>query len=330
MISLFKLYSEGILLILLGLTILLNINILFQPVIFNLQGYAPITGSLANVLQNFLNIPKWLYFILYITIQFGSAVYFGSVITKHKIVNQYNYIPALLFVSIFALTNSYTFGCATFLMLPILILLFDRIFQIATNDKNMANAFDLGLICGTLFFSYFPYALLVVFAYFMFIILKPFYWRYWVASAIGFVCPILIALIAYAVFNQTDIFFEYFTSNKSFLYSNSIITTTYLFLHLAVIGTIIGILYFFSSADHNKTIPIVRNYLFLIVALAIVLLLFQLIGGLWTMELLIVVYIILTIVLTNFIIKCKNPLLKNALHALMLVYLIYFQYFSGN
>jgi len=330
MISLFRVYNEAILLILLGLIILLNINILFDPIEINLQGYAPVTGGLANVLQGFFNIPKWLYFILYVLIQFGSAVYFGVVMTKHKIVNQYNYIPALLFVTLFALINVYTFNCVAFLILPVFILLFDRVFQIAINDKNLTNAFDLGLICGTLFLCYLPYALLAVFVYFMFIILQPFYWRYWVASAIGFVCPILFTLIAYVIFNQADVFFDYFTSNKSFLYSESIISATNLLQHLSVIGVTTVILSLFSSSKQYKTIPFVQNYLFLMIGLALILATFQVIRSLWVMELLMVIFIILTIVLTNFVIKCKSPLLKNALHLLMLVYLVYFQYFSSN
>lgn len=330
MISLFRVHNEVILLLLFGLTILLNINILFNPVELKLQGYMPITGSLAKIMQGFFNCPKWLYFIVYIIIQFGSAVYFGVVMAKHKIVNQYSYIPALLFVSLFALINIYTFNCVAFLILPVFILLFNRVFQIAINDKNLTNAFDLGLICGILFFSYLPYILLVVFTYFMFIILKPFYWRYWVASAIGFVCPLIIAFIAHVIFNHTDMFFDYFTTNKSFLYSKSIISTSVLMQHLAVVAVTIGILSFFSSSAYYKTIPFVRNYLFLMIGLALILIVFQLIRSLWVMELQIVVFIIITIVFTNFTIKCKSPIIKNALHLLMLVYLVYFQYFSGN
>jgi len=330
MISLFRVYNEAIFLLLLALTILLNINLLFSPINLNLQGYASITGGIANGLQNFLNIPKWLYFIIFILSQFGGAVYFSLVMTKHKIVNNHNYIPALLFVTIFALINTYTFNCVAFLLLPLFILLLDRVFHIAVNDKNLANAFDLGLVCGILFFSYSPYILLVVFAYLMFIILKPFYWRYWVASAIGFVCPLLITLIVYTIFNQTAIFFEYFTSSRSFLYSESTISTTNLILHLSVLIISIGILSLSSISEQYKTIPFVRNYLFLIIMLALILLFFQMIRSLWVMELLIVVFIVMAIILTNFIIRCRSALLKNILHTLILVYLVYFQYFSGN
>lgn len=330
MISLFKVYNEVTLLLLFGVSLLLNINIVFYPNEFALQGYMPISDGLAKIVQNFLEIPKWLYFILYIIIQFSSAIYFGIVMAKHKIVTQYSYIPALLFITLFALINTYTFNCVAFILLPVFILLFDRVFSIAINDKNLTNAFDLGLICGTLFFSYLPYALLVVFAYFMFIILKPFYWRDWVASAIGFVCPLLIALIFYAIFNLTGVFFEYFTSGEPFLYSKSVISVSLLLQHLSVVTVIIAILSFFRSSAQYKTIPFIRNYLFLIVGLALILMLFQLIGGLWTVELLIVVFIIITIVLTNFIIKCRSAIIKNALHVVMLLYLIYFQYFSGN
>jgi len=330
MISLFKVYNEVTILLLFGLTVLLNINILFYTNELTLQGYVPISGGLAHLLQIFLQIPKWLYFILYVLMQFGSAVYFGIIMAKHKIVNHYSYIAALIFVTLFALININTFNCVVFLLLPVFILLFDRVFQIAVNDKNLTNAFDLGLICGTLLFSYMPYALLVVFAYFMFIILKPFYWRYWVASIIGLVCPILIALIFYTIFNQTDIFLEYFTTDKSFLYSKSVVSTPIILQHLAVVIVIIAVLSAFSSSDQYKTIPFIRNYLFLIVGLALLLAIFQLIGGLWVVELLIVLFIIASIVLTNFVIKCRSSFIKNALHTLLLVYLIYFQYFSSN
>jgi len=330
MISLFRVYNEIILLLLLGITILLNLNVLFHPVNFDLKGYAPISGGLANILQDYIHISKWVYFILYIIVQFGCAIYFGQVMAKHKIVNQYNYVPALLFVSLLALINIYTFNCISFLLLPVFILLFHRVFLIATNDKNLTNAFDLGLITGTLFFTYFPYILLAVFAYFMFIVLTPFYWRDWVASVIGFVCPLLITLIVFAIFNESNTFFEYFAQKRSFLYSESIINTTNLMAHLIVVGAIIGILSLFSSAKQFKTTPFKRNYLFLIVTLAVLLLVFQLIRSLWIMELLIVVFIILAIVLTNYIAKCKSPLIKNALHLVLLVYLVYFQYFSNH
>jgi len=330
MISLFKVYNEAIFLLLFGLTILLNLNILFSPIDFNLYGYAPITGGLAVFLKTYAGISKWLYFILFVLIQFSSAIYFGIAMAKHKIINHYNYLPALLFVTLFAFINIYTFSSVAFLFLPVFILLFDRVFQIAVNDKNLTNAFDLGLVCGILYLSYFPYALLVVFAYFMFIILKPFYWRYWVASIIGFACPFLIALIAYTLINQTGTFFKYFNSNISFLYSKSTISTIYLLQHFLVITGTMGLLYRFGNLEKNKTIPFIRNYLFLIAALAAILLLFQLIGGLWIMELLIIIFIILAMLLTNFIIKCNRTLLKNVLHTLMLVYLVYFQYFSGN
>jgi len=327
MISLFKVASEVFLLALLVITFILHINLFVTSPEIMIEQEAPFSYAVNQILFAWLNLPNWLYVLICIGVLYSSAIYFGIVVAKHKFVSNYTYVPALLFVTVFALFNKYTYPSPVFLFLPLLILLLDKLFEISVNDKNLTRFLDVGLICGTLTLVYLPYWSLVIFVYVAFAILKPFYWRYWVATLIGFVCPALVSLIFFTLFNQQHIIFDYLTLQTSSSQALLPFFNLPILSKLVVLGAGLGIIHFFIDESIFKVTALMKQYRNLLNALIIFILLYQLIIQNWVFELNLMALIVIAIYYSNMILRVKQELFANVIHAVILVAVICFQIF---
>lgn len=329
MVSLFKVASEVFLLALLAVTLILNINLFVHQPELLLNSNAPFTNAINTVLFKWLQIPQWLYTFIYIGVLFGSAVYFGTMMAKNRFVTNYTYLPALIFVTIFSFFNEQTYVTPIFLFLPLFVLMFNKLFEIAVYDKNLLRSLDIGLICGTLTLVYLPYWGMVIFCYVTFIIITPYYWRYWVATVIGFICPALIAIMMYSIFNDTQFVLDYLMLKNPMAVIDHNLSNTQLVLRFAILTICLTILYLFKDIDTFKVTILMKKYRNLLNALLVAIFLYQLIMREWSFELNIIVLIVIAIFTSNVIFRVKKEWISNAVHGVLLLYAFYFQYFSN-
>lgn len=83
-----------------------------------------------------------------------------------------------------------------------LLLMTDRIFDSYRKEKAFSNCFDAGLYTAVASLFYFPSAVFLILIYAGFIILRPFNWREWIITLIGFVVPWLFVFTWYFWFNH--------------------------------------------------------------------------------------------------------------------------------
>ena len=114
MVSLFKVASEVFLFALFVLTLLLNINLFISPPEIMANNQAPFCYAIHQILFGWLNLPQWIYTFIYIGVLYGSAVYFGIVVAKNRLVSNYTYLPALMFITLFSFFNQQTYPTLVF------------------------------------------------------------------------------------------------------------------------------------------------------------------------------------------------------------------------
>jgi len=328
MVSLFKVASEVFLLVLFVVTLLLNINLFITPPEILTEYHAPFSYAVHQILFAWFNIPQWIYTFIHIGVLYGSAVYFGIIVAKNRFISNYTYLPALMFVTIFSFFNQQTYPTLVFLFLPLFIMMFNKLFEIAVYDKNLSRSLDVGLICGTLTLVYLPYWSLVVFSYITFAIVTPFYWRFWVATIVGFICPAIMALIFFGLFGQHQMMLDYLmlqqtTANLPIYLSNLQIWYRFIVLAICLI-----ILFLFIDEHIFKVTTLMKRYRNLFNTLIVCLLAYQLVIQTWLFEMNMIILIVLSIYYSNVILRVKNELISNAVHGLMLLFVLFFQYFT--
>ncbi len=328
MVSLFKVASEVFLLALFAVTLLLNINLFISPPEIIANNQAPFCYAVHQILFTWLNLPQWIYTFIYIGVLYGSAIYFGMVLAKNRFVSNYTYLPALIFITIFSFFNQYTYPTLVFLFLPLFISMFNKLFEIAVHDKNLSRSFDIGLICGTLTLVFLPYWSLVVFSYVIFILITPFYWRYWVATIIGFICPAIIALIFFGLFGNHQIVLDYLMLKQTPDVPFIPLSNFQIWYRFIVIGICLGMLFLFIDEHLFKVTTIMKRYRNLFNILIACLFTYQLIIQTWLFELNVIVLMILSMYYSNVILRVKNELISNIIHGLMILFVLFFQYFT--
>lgn len=328
MVSLFKVASEVFLLALFAVTLVLNINLFVSPPEMLVNNQAPFIYAIHQILFDWLNLPEWVYTFIYIGVLYGSAVYFGMIMAKNRFVSNYTYLPALIFVTIFSFFNEQTYPTLVFLFLPLFILLFNKLFEIAVYDKNLSRSLDIGLICGTLTLVYLPYWSLVVFSYVTFLIVAPFYWRFWVATVVGFICPAIMALIFFGLFGEQQLVFDYLLLKQSSDVMQMLVSNLQVGYRFAIISICLLILFLFIDEHLFKVTTLMKRYRNLSTALIVFCLAYQLISQTWLFEMNIIILIIFSIFFSNIILRVKNELISNAIHGFMLLFVLFFQYFT--
>jgi len=329
MVSLFKVASEVFLFALLAVTLLLNINLFIFPPEIVANSPAPFAYVIHQLLFVWLKLPQWLYTCIYIGMLYASAVYFGNIVAKNRFVSNYTYLPALMFVTLFSFFNYQTYSTLTFLFLPLFISMFNKLFEIAVYDKNLSRSLDIGLICGTLTLVYLPYWGLVLFSYVTFIIITPFYWRYWAATVIGFICPAIMALIFFGMMGNHQIVLDYLMLKQSPDVLSVNLSNLQVFYRFAVISICLGLLFLFIDEHLFKVTTLMKRYRNLLNLLIACLFIYQLVMQTWLFEMNMIVLIILSIYYSNIVLRVKNELISNTVHGLMLLFVLFFQYFAG-
>jgi len=125
-----------------------------------------------------------------------QAIYLNNIINKHEVLYKKSHLPALLYCILMSLFIPFLNFTPLLLINILLIKLLDTVlsfYKSTTNDL----AFNCGFLMGVCALIYFPSIIIFFLILFGLMILRPFYWRNWVASIIGIILPFYFISIYY-------------------------------------------------------------------------------------------------------------------------------------
>jgi len=169
----------------------------FHPVVPLTEHSAPLYKLIISGIGNY---PFLLTLISFILI-FCEALLINHIIRKNEIINTISFLPALVYIVLMSLQPE------MFSLHPIVIanlfMLFalHKLMQTYRKETAYSEAFSTGFFISLSVLFYIPSVVFVLLLWIGLIIIRPFIWREWVISFIGFTLP-LIYLVFYYFWND--------------------------------------------------------------------------------------------------------------------------------
>jgi hypothetical protein len=174
----------------------------------NMPLYDMVVSPIASL--TFLNV--LLAFILVL----GEAFLLNFIVNENQIVKTSTFIPALMYICYMSNdVEKLTLNPTIFANLFILLAIY-KLSSSYRKDSAFSEAFDTGFLFSIAFFFYFPTLILLPLLIVGLIIFRPFNWREWVISFLGFLLPFTLVISYYFWFDKLDVLTPYFVSSKMF------------------------------------------------------------------------------------------------------------------
>ncbi len=117
-----------------------------------------------------------------------QGVYISYILQKQNIIEQNNWLPAILFLLLSGVETNYQLSPATFANLFIILAL-DRMFESYESFKGVDNILLVGFYSTISVLFYFPYVFFLIAILICLIILRNVNWRYFSITVIGVFIP---------------------------------------------------------------------------------------------------------------------------------------------
>lgn len=257
---------------------------------------------------------------------FAQALYFNSILDKHKVTERGNYLGSYIFILLSCMFRNFLFLSPALIANIFLLIEIDLLFSIYKKEKVSSQIFDLGFVISVSSLFYFPSLAFLLFLFFGVLILRPFKIGEWMVILIGAIVPYFLSSVYFFWFDRLPEFFNNITFRKVMNEEFGFVTNTQIIIISLVV--FIAVIWSLMKIQQNyfKALVQIRNYF-------AVLLLFSMLGFLS-------VFLQSNIRVENFIwlvipvataLSYSLPMLKKwwigeIFHLTMLLIILYFQF----
>lgn len=160
--------------------------VLFAPSAIPLQLTEPFVSLLFPALNVGSLSPEMSVFLAGVVVLL-QAVLINYLINHYNLLGRPSFLPALMYVVLSGLFTQFLVLSAPLLCNFIIIWLLFKLFELYKTEDSKSLAFDAGMLVATGSLIYLPCTYLILAVWIAFIILRPFDWREWAASLIGYI-----------------------------------------------------------------------------------------------------------------------------------------------
>ena len=138
-----------------------------------------------------------------ISVLLAGAVVLIQAVLLNYLINHYNllgrpsFLPALMYVTLSGLFTPFLVLSAPLLCNFIIIWMLFKLLDMYKTEESKSLAFDLGMLVATGSLIYLPFTYLLVVIWIALIIFRPFDWREWTASLIGYITVFFFVGVIY-------------------------------------------------------------------------------------------------------------------------------------
>jgi hypothetical protein len=123
----------------------------------------------------------------------AAGVFLVSAFTiRHEIVERQNYVPAFLYLFFSGLLLSKDIAHPAVIANIFVLLSLNSLVDTYRQENTLSKLFNAALYCSLAFFFYLNYSILILLFFISLIMLRPFSWREWMISVMGFFAPLFI------------------------------------------------------------------------------------------------------------------------------------------
>jgi len=244
--------------------ILLWLHAFLNPVTPLTENACPVYGLLISGIKEYPFIVTLISCMLILC----EALLLNFIIEKNEIINTTTYLPALIYILLMGLQPE-MFSLHPIIISNLFILLaLHKLMQTYRKETAYSGAFDTGFFISLACLFYAPSIVFVLMFWIGLIIIRPFIWREWVLSLLGFLLPFVYLLFVYFWTDKLQ------TLEQDMLYKTIISTNKSLHtITFSLAGSLQALILlsalFLSSGrflnDFGKGTVRLRNYLLLLV-----------------------------------------------------------------
>ncbi len=115
-----------------------------------------------------------------------QAILINYLINAYNLLGRPSFLPALMYVVLSGLFTPFLVLSAPLLCNFVIIWMLFKLFELYKTDDSKALAYDLGMLAAAGSLLYFPFTYFLAVVWIGLIIFRPFDWREWVATLIGY------------------------------------------------------------------------------------------------------------------------------------------------
>jgi len=116
-----------------------------------------------------------------------QAVLLNYIINHYNLLGRPSFLPALMYVTLSGLFTPFLVLSPPLLCNFIVIWMLFKLLELYKTEDSKSLAFDLGMLVAVGSLIYLPFTYLLLSIWFAFILFRPFDWREWAASLIGYI-----------------------------------------------------------------------------------------------------------------------------------------------
>ena len=327
MVKLFKTSEPLVLLVLALYAVMLHFNLYLTPPTVELQATAPLSQWLLNLLHRLSGGSATILVTVHIGLVLLQAILFNAIINHHRLLPNFNFLPALCYVLLLALFNDHLLLSPPFFANFALLFALDKIYD-SSIEESYLHAFDAGFAVGVASLFYLPSAVLLLFVSISLNVHRVFNWREFVITFLGAFVPYYLIATGYFFYSQLTEFANTHFLNVTSSITNVVWNTSELLVKIALLGGVVLLSLFFLQASYYKSIVKVRKNLTVLMYLLSVSLLVFLFIEKFSLAPLALPIIALAGLFAYALSEIEEDRLTEGIHLATLMVLLFFQYFS--
>ena len=173
-----------------------------SPVAVNVKNTMPLYEICCNLLGTNLIVQ----YIVAILLLLTQSFYFNYIVNKHELLWKASYIPALIYALFMSICKAYLMlhpllFCNFFILIAV-----HKMLGTYRKEEAFGNIFDAGLYISIASLFYFPAIVLFPLVWVCLLVIRPFVWREWIISFLGFIVPYLFAFTYYFWLDKVGFF----------------------------------------------------------------------------------------------------------------------------
>lgn len=126
-----------------------------------------------------------------------QAVLINYLINVYNLLGRPSFLPALMYVVLSGLFTPFLVLSAPLLCNFVIIWMLFKLFELYKTEDSKGLAFDMGMLAAAGSLIYFPFTYFLAVIWFGLIIFRPFDWREWAASFIGYITVFFFIGVVY-------------------------------------------------------------------------------------------------------------------------------------
>lgn len=329
MISIFRSYHPGVILLLLLYTAMFRVPILLAAVPFSPPESSNYLSSLIYQLLGWLiGDRNYIYHVAASVLVIFQALYFNFIINHYRILSRPSYLPAMAYVLISSVLIEFTLLTPALIANTFLLFALSKVLSTYKKDKAAPVLFDASLLVSIASLFFFPYIAFFLFILASLVMLRPFNLREFFMSVLGLLLPYYFIGVYFFWIRNLDAFWKTIEITQLNFPVQQLERSIRVLVTGSVLLAVILWNFFYVQANLFRMVVQVRSYLMVFIFLFIAGLFSLLIQ--FTGELDHFVWIALPVGLAFaiFFTESRRRWIAELLHFFLLLSALFFQYYS--